>query len=579
MAQMKWGVIGSRRRQSVRQNDMKSQKDPAAQGRESVETHRWEMAGAMVSMEGKVEKGIRKAVNVLFWSICAILFMVLLFVDKSAAYPQWAKNHALLPNVALVGGLLILLALGSLVWEKWLSKNHFLGRVRRGIRKGFYPILGILCVLLFVLQVYIAHHLYFIAGWDVAIVTGTADWLWTGERGIGSEYYFSQYPNNVAIVYILAVIYQVAVKLGFEVYRYFVTILVDCVLIDLAGFFVALSVKRLTGSCKAALLAWGIFVGLTGINPWMVIPYTDTFSVLFPVLSFYLYLCARQAHGRMRECVLWAAAGVAGMTGYLIKPSAGIVLIAIVCNELLVLAAVRSRRREALLHLGMILAAFIVSRGLWLHMLDYTGSDLDREVAFSYAHYLMLGLNEENTGAYSSGDYLFSLSIPDRKTRVRENLRMVSQRIREYGVGGYLEFMGRKLLLNYNDGVFAWEQEGGFEMSERNAPVTLAFQRVRRLFRCGTDWYGYYATFAQALWLLVLFAMPFAGAGKSAKIRTDGAFILRVSLIGSFLFVMLFEARARYLYNMAPVYIVGAAAGLWKISCWLAVRKNGKGHT
>ena len=190
MAQMKWGVIGSRRRQSVRQNDMKSQKDPAAQGRESVETHRWEMAGAMVSMEGKVEKGIRKAVNVLFWSICAILFMVLLFVDKSAAYPQWAKNHALLPNVALVGGLLILLALGSLVWEKWLSKNHFLGRVRRGIRKGFYPILGILCVLLFVLQVYIAHHLYFIAGWDVAIVTGTADWLWT-ERNRQRELFFS----------------------------------------------------------------------------------------------------------------------------------------------------------------------------------------------------------------------------------------------------------------------------------------------------------------------------------------------------------------------------------------------------
>jgi len=515
-------------------------------------------------MGGKAENFIRKTVNILFGILCMFILGTLLLGDKRVAYPDWAKNYSVLSNITIAIIEAAVLGVGIMVWKKWISRWEFLQKLTS---EGFYPVLWIMAVLLFGAQVYISYHLYFILGWDVSIVAGTADWIWTGERGIGDEYYFSQYPNNVAIVYILAGIYRAAVALGLEVYRYFVSILADCVLIDLAGGFGALSVKRLTGSPKAGLGAFIIFSGLVGINPWMVVPYTDTYSILFPALTFYLYLCAKQADKRYQEWILWGLAGLAGMVGYLIKPSAAIVLIAIVGYEVFRLAVAKGQRRVAAVHLGIILAAYFLAQGLWLHMLAATGSELNEEVRFSYTHYLMLGLNEENTGAYSSGDYHFSLSIPDRKTRSRENLRIVGERLQTYGVGGYLEFMCKKLLLNYNDGVFAWEQEGGFELAERNAPVTIAFQRVRRLFRCGTDWYGYYATFAQALWVFVLLAMPFILLGKKCgNSRMEEELILCVSLLGSFLFVMLFEARARYLYNMLPIYVMGAVVGLRKLS-------------
>ncbi len=514
-------------------------------------------------MGEKAGNGIRIAINTISGLFCALVLGALLFGDKRVDYPDWAKNSALLNNLVLAAAGAALLAGGMCVWRRWLSGRAVLQKI---LSSGFYPLLCTMTMALLLVQIFIARNLFFTVGWDVAIVTGTAEELWAGRGGIGRFFYYSQYPNNVGIVYVLTMVFRMGSWLGLEIDRYFVLILADCVLISLSGFVSALSVKRLTGNPKTGLLAFGLFAGLIGINPWMVVPYTDTYSILFPVLTFYFYLCAKKADKLWMEILMGGMAGLSGMAGYFVKPSGGLVLIAAAGYEALLLVTEKGRRRKAALLLGMFLAAFVISRGMRLHMLRATESDLDENMQFSYAHYLMMGLNEENTGAYWSEDYAFSGSQPDQKTRMRENLRIVKERINRYGAAGCSEFFLKKLLVNYNDGTFAWEKEGGFELSERSAAATPARQNIRRLLRSGTDWFGYYASFAQAVWVMVLCAVPLAGlAWKRDGFQRDGEYVIRISLIGSFLFVMLFEARARYLYNMAPMYVVCAAAGIWKL--------------
>lgn len=507
----------------------------------------------------KKELVVKWGIKIVFMFISILIWSTVLIGDKRVSYPEWAKTQSILPNYVLC--LIGLLGVAALCF---IRKRRLIriSIIQEFISSHFHFLLWCMSGILLVVQIFISYHLYFIAGWDVSIVTGAADWIWTGTQGIEDFYYFSMYPNNIAIVYFFALISKAAVILGWEVYRYFVLVVVDCILINLSGVFVSLAMKRLSDDNGAGLQVFFLFALLVGVNPWMVVPYTDTYSILFPSFTFYLYLCAKNESRVLVKCLKWFLLGFVGIVGYLIKPSAAIVLIAVVSYELIRLVVVKEYWQKAITHLLLVVLAYLVSQGLWSHMLDYTGSDLDENLHFSYAHYLMMGLNEENVGAYKAEDVSFSVNFPNQNMREQGNFQEIRKRLEGYGVSGYFKFLLNKLLLNYNDGVFAWEQEGGFEMSPSRNPVTLTGSRIQRLFRCGTDWFPYYATFSQGIWVFLLTMLPFAGISVKGKVMFgDEKNIVWISLIGSFLFLMLFEARARYLYNMLPIYILCAVMG------------------
>lgn|GEM_PF-4454460 len=52
-------------------------------------------------------------------------------------------------------------------------------------------------------------------------------------------------------------------------------------------------------------------------------------------------------------------------------------------------------------------------------------------------------------------------------------------------------------------------------------------------------------------------------AGKTGKFETD---VLKLSIIGITLFLMLFESRARYLFMYVPYFCVLAAMGLAELA-------------
>ncbi len=526
----------------------------------------------LIGMCAKARKGVymetvfeNKVAKWIKWGFCVVftlVFVIVLFVDKRIEASPNSTLHTIAPNLLLI---LFPVAVVSVLFLLW-KKCAFMKKAGNFIDRRFLWLLWILSGLLLGVQWFISYHIYFMAGWDPSIVVGSSYYIATGEKTIGDFWYYSQYTNQIAVTAVLAWIQELPCFLGYNTWAYFVCIMVDCGLVNLAGVFAALSLRRLTGSGRAALLAFALYAVLVGISPWIVVPYTDTYSILFPSLVFYLYLLSGNAKSKKTELLLWFCIGFLGRFGMMIKPNSGMVFLAILVMELVKLVGEKRKGKLSVLqHFGMVAVAFVLLIGVNKAMISYIGCILNEDIRLTYTHYLMMGLNEETAGSYNSNDYGFSSSQPNVKECQRANLEVVRERLADYGVGGYLYFLVRKTLTNYNDGTFSWWMEGGFNLKNSSKYETLLTQRLRRLFYGGTDWNFYFGSFEHALWLGVLGLLLGIYRMKTGKMRSQES-VLLLSLLGSFAFVMLFEARGRYLYCMSPVYVMCAIYGLWLLS-------------
>lgn len=500
-----------------------------------------------------MEEFAGKVIRVIYGVIAILTLGIVLFIDKNVEYSSLCTLETLAPNLLLwlIGAAV---AVGALILMKRMGGRRLSGFLDR----RFYWILAGCGLALLLLELGLSYLIYFQTGWDVSIVTGMAAKIAKGE-GIGDFYYYSQYVNNIVITYLLSLVWKIAAVLGMEARAYFLCIAVGCVGVTLAGVFTALAVRKATQSGAAGLAGFGIFAVTAGLSPWITVPYTDVYSILFPALTFYLYISARAA--KKHSWWLWLGAGLAGGLGYIVKPGAGIVLIAIVLLELwrLVFGG-DGKRRKSLSALSAVLCAMLLTAGMKSYMTYAVGCDLKEDLRFTFAHYLMLGLNGETNGSYSPGDYGFSSSFDTVEERRNANLQEAFRRLKGYGPVGYADFLMKKLLLNYNDGTFSWWMEGGFHGKDPGHAPSAVQDSVRKIFYQDGQGYPVYATIVQGIWLMVLTAlaaMSLPGKGK----RVTGEDVLLLSLTGIFFFVMLFEARARYLYCMLPMFAAGAACG------------------
>ncbi len=500
-----------------------------------------------------------RVIRVLFGVISCGTILIVLLADKKIEYSELCKLETGISNLVLWLGALCLF-LGICL----LTRCKFLMGICKWCGKHFGMCLLGLSVSLLALQLLLAYEIYFMTGWDAGIVYSVAESVASGAGKVGDFYYYSQYVNNIGITFVLTLIQKVAIWIGLGSRSYFACVAAGCLTVNLACVFTALCARKMTNRPGIGILAFGLMSVVAGLSPWITIPYTDSFSVLFPPLTFYLYLCAQDKSG-YKAVLMYLFTGLAGGMGYLIKPSAGIVLIAVVCVELFRILTIKGARIKLLCNLLGIAAALIVTVGFREGMTAYLGCDLNEDLQFSLTHYLMMGLNEENTGGYYSPDYGFSSSFATRQERMQGNLQVTFQRLKDFGVAGYGYFLIQKLLTNFNDGTFSWWMEGGFFQKDMGHQSTALQQFLRSVYYREGSLYPVYAAAAQGIWLAVQTLVAGSVIYRKKK-QINGYTVMWLSLLGMFLFVMLFEARGRYLYCMLGMYCICAAVG-WKDRC------------
>lgn len=440
--------------------------------------------------------------------------------------------------------------------------------------KTFKRVVLIGTIILIVLQLFIIAGARFVAGWDVWFITNISDTT--------QIEYFSRYPNQLFLYGVFTGIAHFLQAFGISNY-YLGLICLSSLSVAACVPMTAYIAKRMAGHA----VGYGAFVlsaVMCGLSPWIMVPYSDTFGMFFTVFILWCYVCLDKqvqnqdeqtsalagvhvnAHIDARTCCRWFLMGLVVVIGYAIKPTVIFVFVAIVVIELIQwLASFASRgscgsrdprdlRKTAT---AIVACAFgIVLAFALTSIVKNSTYDVDDNAAFSATHFLMMGANPVSGGVWSVSDVEFSDTANTPEERSRANLAEFKNRVMAMDLPQANMFLLKKLLTNFADGTFAWEIEGDF------------YTQIIGTNEAALNFYGIssdasldnntFAPLSQVLWLFVLAGCILIVLGRrSLKAETVIAFTLL--MLSAFL--MLFEARARYLFLYLPFFIILGTMG------------------
>lgn len=523
----------------------------------------------MESVTKKKEAQGWKRVILFVYILMGVFFLPVLFctifIGNHMNYNETFKQGTLLPNYILL--MIALLGGAALFGLTWLFRKQ---ELTKRINYVFDGILALLFILLYFVNVWVAKEIIFYLPWDIMVVRVTAEKMAYGNP-IGYFYYLSMYPNNIPITCILGRLMRMAQELSeYPYFADFIWIQVNCALISAGGFFSCLTVKKATKKMLPVIAAFFMYLVLAGVTPWKIAPYTDTYGMIFPIMSIYFYFCYREANKVWQRYLLLSLSLLCGMTGGFIKPSVYIITIAVLCVEFIRLMTVRGKGWEyfaagILLTVGLFFAGKVYMNRL----IEELGLDYNPEINASWQTYFLMGLNEESTGAYSSDIGLIMGEFQtDKNARNAAAFSRALGRMKEKGVIGTVDFWLRKMVMVFNDASFGWHREAWqhspYPMNM--ASDTAITQELRDLFWPNAPHTGRYHTLCQLVWIFCL--VGFTGMIFIPRDKRERYFVFAVSFLGIFLYQLLFEARARYLFVFLPLLIAIFAAGMQQYMEW-----------
>lgn len=413
---------------------------------------------------------------------------------------------------------------------------------------------------LFLIQIGIAVSIMFLPGWDAGAVFGAA-YAKVDNQLVDYSHYFSLYPNNLFLLWI----YMKVIKLFQMVFGsvglsgcMLSLIVLNCVISSLTAILVFRTVHMLTGRNLLSWIGWFLYALIAGISPWFLIPYSDAVGIIFPILILYLYIKPQQ-----REWLRWTLIGACFYIGLRIKPTSAIIFIAIVGVEFITKLRHNVEWRKFFCALIALAATVAVIHACYTILLvPSLNININKAKAFGPIHFIKMGMNDQTDGVYLEEDVTFSASFKHRSEQDAANIEVIKKRMENYGFTGFLSFLARKALINFNNGSFGWWQEGTFYVVPLNLNTAITPWLTSYYYLDG-ERYHVFLNISQALWLATVvgtFLFSFNGRSQTQN-KQKYVSAVRLCLIGLVVYVMLFEARSRYLYTHLPIFIVSAVLG------------------
>ena len=422
--------------------------------------------------------------------------------------------------------------------------------------------------LFFIFQVYAVSAYYFYTNWDVKAIITISDDI-ARNPGLFGYGYLSKYPNNSLLAWFFSLFFRLVYALhGESETAYQLILLVQCALNSLTGFLLVLIIKRLFNEHYLCIFGYILYVFIIGLSPWVSIPYSDSMGLFFPVLILYILqnITIEPALKFNKDSIRkWFWICVLVYIGYCIKPQIILCWLAFVyvkwrCSFI---DGVRNYAKSVLITILCIATGFIYS-AIMVHLI--TGNLYQSEKSFGVAHYLMMGMNTKSGGVFNWPDVIFSESFGTNEERRKADLAVVNSRIKTMGALGVIRHFYRKTLTNFNDGTFWWGGEGDFYNVLRNTDNKGFFSYYLRNIYYNGKIKGIYndrwSGFVQSIWLSILCFSCFAAFPQKAD---ETQLIVISAIIGLFVFLLLFEARARYLYVYSPYFIIASLFGVHNI--------------
>ena len=367
-------------------------------------------------------------------------------------------------------------------------------------------------------------------------------------------YYFKIFPNNLGSL----IISTIAMKIFFgkEIGAYVVNI----VFIFLAALFAVLSAKKIGGN-KLALNTIIFIICSAPLYLYAPIIYSDTLSVAFPVMTLYFWLTAKEQKEKSKRNYYLAiiAMTIAAVIGYCVKPVAAIVFVAIIIDEFFTNKKVLKSGAIAIVLFIILITAFNKVTSKWI-----LRDERKNEHEYPMTHWIMMGLNTPEDeggssigyGAYSQDDSNYTATSGNYEEKKKANIEKIKERLKDFGPKGYIKFLYKKIRYVWNDGTYYMANIIGWDtINTTSLPYKIVLGEKSKVTKQAMTYFN------NTLFLIILlgFCLDLKGTNQPQR-------ILGISMVGIAMFLVLWEARSRYIYFMIPVFCNLGAIGIESIN-------------
>lgn len=474
---------------------------------------------------------MKKRLLLAFYAVFAVCFAFVLF--RVIAHNEYFST----PWLALYSAAC--LAALALVYKA-------LGKCEAFFEKHYKKTVIIFSAALFASGVVTGIILRYNPAWDIgAVHNGAIEWVQTGTFRSYYQYY-SYFPNNLGAMAFLFVFFKAASVFGITDY-FAVSVVVTSLMISVSAALASFICRRLADT-KSAVFALSLFA--LSAQFWFMggAVYTDSMSMMFPVLICWLYLKSKEQDGK-KKIITYILMGLAAAVGSLIKITVLIMAAAIIIDMCF------NEKPKNILKAAVCFAGITAISMACLNGCIYP-RHLTREMheryARPYIHWVMMGLKGD--GRYNPQDYEFTDSFETLAERKAKDAEETSKRVAELGAGGLFKLAGKKSSFDFGDGTYGTTDF--FWLSPQNDT------KLHEWVISGEKHYNKYGTYATAMHIAIMFLMLVSAAAVLIRKNKCKLPALHIALLGLWLFLMCWETNRRYFSNFAPVIFVLAVVGM-----------------
>lgn len=492
-------------------------------------------------MVNKMKEKLLNIFNVFYLIIFAIVLLLSIFDNNSTLYGHY--NCMLL----IIVSSLIFCAL-YLLWKK-ISSIEIKSKKRLIIF-----LFGIIILIQLIAGILFMNN----PSWDFGVIFGEAI-DFTGSYDYSSEY-FSYYLNNVPLLAILKTIFSIFHILGYNGNYIIIGMLLNIIMLDLAIYVMYKLVNEKYGFNNGILSI--ILMGLySPIYLYVPIFYTDTLSMIFPILLLYLYYLMLNKPNNKVMSILF---GIVLYVGMMLKFTVVIIFIAMFIYTIIDKLNKNKSNIKAINILLIIIpiCVLIITKSLVYNLC--VNNHIDKSKKLPYTHWIAMGL--VGNGGYNEEDAEYAKNITPPSVEKEQEIIIIKDRIKEHiNNKTFINFIANKIVYVWGDGSYY-------------APSKLVRSPINNghhydyinMNNSKSNLYKYFST----SYNIVILLLGLYSAICCMRCNDEINFISRLSLLGLFFFLLMWEARSRYLVNYLPIIVISSIYGFNNINKFKKFKKS-----
>lgn len=361
--------------------------------------------------------------------------------------------------------------------------------------------------------------------------------------------YFAVYSNNNLFTLIHVPLFKLLAALGVTDYLLPLNIL-NAVLIFLSHIFTYLAAKRLFGGKNAVFV-----ILLCVINPIYYIMihwiYTATYSLLPMMMIVWLLSLLKGERRKSRIIIYSAVIGAVGIFGYMLRPTVLFPIIsAVICAVIWLIGSTREQLKNRLKRYLCAGISFIIVSGICFVGAKSAMKPYVRDTSRNLPLVHWIAMSMHGNGSFDSVFYEKMISLNNTDEMKAAAIANIKQTVKDEGIIKVTAHMFYKLANTWSEGSCCY-----FRRVTKSSNATPIYD-----YLCG-DKRNFAMLYSQAL-RLMLFMLAIISMISQYRKRKSLLLPFTVTLLGSMLFYMIWEAKPEYCSPFLLILFILSADGM-----------------